>query len=804
MMFSSRKEYLFCLLGILILTAIAFSPALQGKFLLWDDNVHLTENVAVRSLDGEHVQDMFTQRVNTIYIPLTTFSFALEYRFFEYKPFMYYLDNLLLHLGVVVLVFMFLRKLGFSGLISLTATAIFALHPSRVESVAWITERKDVLYALLYLLSLLMYIKYVLSARIKSNVFYFVAACMFGVLSILAKPMAVSLPLIFLLLDWHMGRGINKKTILEKVPVFIILVGICVWGTYSQHVRLPIAENANPVLVWLWTFAFYIRQFILPITNAPNYQLPEPVSLVNSEYTVALCVFAAAALSCFVWRKNRPFIFAFLFYVLSIFFLWRTDAGDTNIVADRFMYLPGLGFCLMVGFALDWFMTNRKNKTFLKVGIGILVVSIFSFYMTSTFRMAKLWTDPVALWKYQIEKFPNGHIGYTNLADALGKTDEYQKAQEEYKKALSVAREGYEIDQTRLADSFNKVQYLVSLYKKSIELGPNFVEGIYNSGKFYNDLGMPKEALEYYKKAIDINSRFKDAYFSWAELLGELGETELSIKAYKENIHIFADNPDVYINVFLAFNDAVKKYPGKKNIYIQAREETVEAFIKLINNGKPKANHFFNLGYLYQEMGDVKRAVSAYEEALEIQPFHENTLYNLGNVYRDSGRVEEALAMYQKVIKANPHKTDAYLNIGSIYSRLGKMDEAREYFQDAARAGGGSAKAWFNLAFLEESDGKLEEAKKLYLKSISLDPQNAEACYNLGNLYAKLNDQVKALEQFKKTVEINSSHLNGWINLSIMYYRLEDYREAVKALDEAILLGYDAPKEYLQALTGYR
>lgn len=804
MIFSSKKEYLFCLLGILILTAFAFSPALKGKFLLWDDNVHLTENVALRSLDAEHVHDMFTQRVNTIYIPLTTFSFALEYRFFEYKPFAYYLNNLLLHLSVVVMVFIFLTKLGFSRVISLTASAIFALHPSRVESVAWITERKDVLYAALYLLSLLAYMKYIVSARMKPNIIYLMAAVMLGVLSILAKPMAVSLPLIFLLLDWYMGRGLNKRTILEKVPAFILIVGICVWGTYSQHVRLPIAENANPMLVWLWTFAFYIRQFVLPLTNAPIYQLPEPVSLINSEYAVALCVFAAAALSCFVWRKNRPFIFAFLFYVLSIFFLWRTDANDTNIVADRFMYLPSLGLCLMMGFGFEWLWAARKDKSFLKAGGLVLLIFILGFYLASTFRMAKLWTDPIALWQYQIEKFPKGFIGYTNLAVALGKTDEYQKAQREYKKALKVAREGYEIDKTKLADSFEKVQYLVSLYKKSVELGPHFVEGIYNLGKFYNDLGMPKEALEYYKKAIDINSKFKDAFFSWAELLGELGETELSIKAYKENINIFADNSDVYINVFLALNDAVRKYPNQKDVYVQAREETVEAFIKLINSGKPKANHFFNLGYLYQAMGDVKRAISAYEEALEIQPFHENTLYNLGNVYRDSGRYKEALAMYQKVIKANPHKTDAYLNIGSIYAHLGKMVEAREYFQEAAKVGGGSARAYFNLAFLEESAGKLEEAKKFYLKSVALDPQNAEGYYNLGNLYAKLNDNVKALEQFQKTVEINSSHLNGWINLSILLYQLKNYKEAVKALDEAILLGYDAPKEYLRALTGYR
>lgn len=813
-----NKKYLFSLLGVLLLTAVTFSPVLKAKFLLWDDDVHLTKNVALRSLDQEHLQDIFTQQVNTIYIPLTTLSFALEYRFFGYNPFVYHLNNLLLHLLVIVFAFLFIRKLGFSQTIAFVAILIFAVHPTKVESVAWVTERKDVLYAALYLLSLISYLKYLDSLKLPSNgikiskisadkispnYFYFGLSVLLGVLSMLAKPMALSLPLILFLIDWYKDRRSMVRIVIEKL-FFAIPIGLICWfGTYHLHTDLQIKNFGEMVLVWLWTFAFYIRQFFVPLQLAPIYRAVEPISFSNYQYILAVLVFTAFWLIFFKLRKNKNAVFLMLFYLLSIFFLWRINTKDINFVADRFLYLPSLGLCVLVGIFIEEIFQDHRSKILKRIMIGVLSVVIL-YFAFKTNQMTRIWQNSLSLWNYQIKTMPDDYASYNNLATTLRDEKEYRNAEEEYSKILKVASQGYEVDKEKLAQSGIKVEYLVKLYKKSIENNPEYIDAIYNLGKLYADLGLPREALAYYKKAIDINPTYKDAYFGWAGLLVKLGQHSQAIAAYQECMKLFQDNPDVYINIVLAYNEAIKEFPVQKDLYSSAQEQAVEAFIKFINGQKPKANYFFNLGYLYQEMGDMKRSISAYEEALEIQPFHENALYNLGNAYRDAGQFEQALAYYQKSIKANPQKTDAYMNIGSIYSRLGKVDQAKEYFLRATKAGGGSSKAYFNLAFLEESAGKVEEAEKLYLKSVELDPNNAEGYYNLGNLYARLNEEAKALEEFKKAVQVNSSHLDAWVNLSILSFKLKNYQDAVKALDEAILLGYDAPKEYLQELEKYR
>ena len=188
---------------VLLLVILAFSPSLFNGFIKNDDPTHLLENVTLRALTFENFRAMFQSIVNVTYIPLTTASFAMEYHFFGYNPFIYHLDNLLLHLGVIVCVFIFLQRLSLSVVAAGIGALFFGIHPLRVESVAWITERKDVLYGFFYMLAILQYWDYAKSGK---KQFYFLSL-LWGFLSILAKPMALSLPLILLLCDWWMRRG---------------------------------------------------------------------------------------------------------------------------------------------------------------------------------------------------------------------------------------------------------------------------------------------------------------------------------------------------------------------------------------------------------------------------------------------------------------------------------------------------------------------------------------------------------------------------------------------------------------------
>jgi hypothetical protein len=185
-----------------VATFLVFSPVLKAGFLNWDDTTHLTGNDTIRSLNWNNVKKIFSTTVNDTYIPLSLLSYALEFRFFAYNPLVYHLDNLLLHIALVILVFYFAMQMGLNLRAAFIAALLFAVHPMRVESVAWITERKDMLYGIFYVLALMAYWQYLKNKKLS----YYIWALVCCLFSIAAKPMAFSLPFALFLFDWFVKR----------------------------------------------------------------------------------------------------------------------------------------------------------------------------------------------------------------------------------------------------------------------------------------------------------------------------------------------------------------------------------------------------------------------------------------------------------------------------------------------------------------------------------------------------------------------------------------------------------------------
>src|SRR5580692_1395514 len=217
---SESKKFRLGAVIVLVLTLLAHVRALQGKFVEWDDTSHITRNAAIRSLSFENLRVMFTKPTAKLYCPLTWLSYAVDYRIWNQDPFGYHLTNLLLHLAntllVLILVRMILRnRLEHATMTALLTAAIFGIHPLRVESVAWVTERKDVLFAFFYLCALIAYSRW-LDTHKQRNYW----ACFgFFVASVLSKSTAVTLPLVLLLLDHFLAR---RKAWAEKLPFFAV------------------------------------------------------------------------------------------------------------------------------------------------------------------------------------------------------------------------------------------------------------------------------------------------------------------------------------------------------------------------------------------------------------------------------------------------------------------------------------------------------------------------------------------------------------------------------------------------------
>ena len=384
---------------ILALVFFVFSPCLKAGFLkYWDDDFHLTKNLQCFSLSTRNIFNIFHSKVNQTYIPLTISSYAIEYHFVGLNPFVFHLDNILLHLMVVGLVWILALRLGLSPIQAGGSALIFAIHPMHVESVAWITGRKDLLYSIFYLLALIKYTEYLSHHNFKT----YALSLVFAVLSILAKPMALSLPWILWLIDGHYKRPRDFNLIVDKIP-FAVLIAPLAWQTYFLHARIPQMMGLKNILIWLWSLTFYIQKFFFPTVLIPLYNLPQPVTIASPDYWQAILIAILCLFLVYRFRQNTWLRWAFLFYIGSIFFLMRYDDVDVSIVADRYMYLPSVGFCLFLGiyYGKLWHYVNRNQKQ-LKIPVCIISVLLLTSMIFKTYHQSRLWQNDFRFWNYVI------------------------------------------------------------------------------------------------------------------------------------------------------------------------------------------------------------------------------------------------------------------------------------------------------------------------------------------------------------------------------------------------------------------
>ena len=250
--YNKRQVFLWAIFAA-VLAAIVYQPALQNGFLQWDDLPHILENPSIQKLDAHHVQTIFQSTIHKTYIPLTILSFAIEKHFFGLDPKIFHMTNIFLHAGVVAAIFLLGLRMGLGLIAAFLSAVLFGIHPMHVESVAWVTERKDVLYAFFYLLALYAYWAYLESSK-RHN--YWLSVVI-GFFSMLAKPMALSLPLILFLFDWFKRRKLTWGLCWNKIPFLTYIIPIA-WITYLPNARIPGNNFIEAILIWVWTFTFFI------------------------------------------------------------------------------------------------------------------------------------------------------------------------------------------------------------------------------------------------------------------------------------------------------------------------------------------------------------------------------------------------------------------------------------------------------------------------------------------------------------------------------------------------------------------
>jgi protein O-mannosyl-transferase len=352
---------------IVIYILILFWQAGKGQFLNWDDNEYIVNNLSIRDLSWNGIVNIFSHYQVANYHPFTTLTWAIEYNLYGLNPAPYHYFNIFLHLVNTLLVFILAYRLIKSIWPSALVALIFGIHPMHIESVAWVSERKDVLYTLFFLASLITYINYL--ADKKHLKWYFVTLILF-MLSLLSKSAAVVLPLVLFLLDYFQGRKFGKKTVLEKVPFLLlsILFGIIAFiAQQSLNAVNPLTEYniLDRILIVAWSFVYYLISAIIPYELSAVHFYPEKIgNMLPWFYYVAPLVLLVIG---FLIYKEKSFrkelIFGFLFFLINIILVIQLIPLGRSMVAERYTYVPYIGLFMMLAFYWKKYAVSKKQTS---------------------------------------------------------------------------------------------------------------------------------------------------------------------------------------------------------------------------------------------------------------------------------------------------------------------------------------------------------------------------------------------------------------------------------------------------------
>lgn len=420
-----RRLFRLALAGLVLLAVVPLLPSLPGKFLDWDDPYYVTHNFRIHQMSWANAADLFRLEPrngpipNGQYTPLAELTLMVEHRLAGLTPWVYHATNLLIHVANVFLVYVLLRKLRADRAWAWLTAALFAVHPLHVESVAWIAERKDVLCALFYLGALILYLRFRETERIR----WFAASVAAGLLALLSKPMAVTLPAVLVLCDLYLGRPLAdqwKRPWLLPFAALSLVFAVITLRTHTGYGIIRGGEVGNVVqnaMMACWNFFWFVGKTVWPVGLTAYVPVPPAGAATTAVYALATLGVAALAAGLAAYSRRRglrlvPFgVFFFMAALLPVSRL--VPIGIRYMVADRFFYIPGIGFLMLLAYGLvQWVRRPGAARPVRIAAVAALVLA----WGGLTFAQSRVWRTSETLWTRVLERVPNATVALNGTA----------------------------------------------------------------------------------------------------------------------------------------------------------------------------------------------------------------------------------------------------------------------------------------------------------------------------------------------------------------------------------------------------
>ena len=633
MMRTIEKQAVFWIcLSLVICTAGVYWQVMNFDFVDFDDHQYVTENQKVQQgLSWENIHWAFRTTDVSSWAPLTWLSLMLDRQLFGSGACGFHGTNLVLHIANTILLFMVMRRYTRVIWPSVFVALAFGLHPLHVESVAWVSERKDVLSTLFWMLTMLTYVRYCRCRRTKI-VWYGLGLASMG-LGLMAKPMLVTLPCVLLLLDyWPLGRikfaftgGENhaepcccahiseRKSlaflVLEKIPFFILSAASSVVTLIVQaKTRVPItllsakARIANALV----SYTSYIEKMLWPRNLAAFYPHPGSTLPIWQVIIALVVLFCISVLVIQCGRRAPYLIVGWLWYLGTLLPVIGLVQVGTQAMADRYTYIPLVGLYIIIAWSVYDVVVRRRHCGIILAGMTLVVCIPL---MICTFRQVGYWRNSASLFERALKVTSKNYVAHTGLGVVFAEQGDIEKA--------------------------------IHHFNAALQIKPGDIDAHFNLGKALAQQQKVSEAIEHYTKVLSLNPEHANAHNSLALLLAQQGKLDQAVALYRRGLESNPEDVPLHSNLGVALIQQGKF------------DEAVREF-QLVLQLRPDSGTYKNLAVALTFKGDFDEAVKHYTESVRLEPANAHTHYLLGNALLAQGKTAAAIAEYRTALELDP------------------------------------------------------------------------------------------------------------------------------------------------------
>ena len=726
----------------------AYLPAWRAGFI-WDDDIYVTHNPLLIAPDGLW-RIWFSFDSPSQYFPLVYTTMRFEHALWGLAPMGYHCVNILLHGVNAVLLWRLLVRLEIPG--AWFAAAIFALHPVQVESVAWVTELKNVEMGFFFLLSLLAWTAFDKGGSKRAWGFY-ALSLVFYALALCSKTTACTLPAALLLISWLRGERIGWRRLMEVMPYVAMGLGmglLTVWwerfhqGTQGTLFTMGLTDRVLMAARAVW---FYADKLFWPAKLTFSY----PRWMLSAGDQLAwLWLLALCGLGVGAWRMGRGFLAALGFYVATlgpVLGLLMLYTFRYSFVADHYQYLACIGPIALVSAGVE--RLHQRSRQRHPLATPCLCAALLGVLGVLTWRQSGTYRDPETLWRTTIAGNPQSWLAHNNLGHLLFDQGHTEEALAQYYEADRFAHA--EETCNNLGNALmrqGRMEEAIAQYNESMRINPGYADAHYNLGIALFGEGRVDEAIAQYREALRLNAGYGEAHCNLGVALFRQGRIDEAIAEYGAAIQI---NPD----------------------YVEARNDLGNALLK---------------------EGRADEAIAQYAEALRIDPSRAAVHYDLGDALHHEGRADEAAAQYAETLRIDPAFAEAHNNIGLILYQAGRREEAIAQYRAALQTRPGYVDAQNNLGNALYQEGRIGEAIAAIQKALELQPSNVSIQNNLAWMLAtaspaSLRDAPKAIQlatQASQSAGGNNPMLLR--TLAVAYAAAGNFADALKTAQRGLQL----------------